>query len=390
MGRTRPLAVDPVRFLGVPLMNNNTGILIHWLAISHRPELRWDQVSTQRYFFPQPQPGFLHRLGVPENYSVTPYSLTPRDSFYLLASRGLPDAAFSHEQRHLPFQLHLRGRDAEIISIVSRMYPLGIQTVRITARLQLDSGAPTNELLDQLQPFRKPHTVRSADHITRMAFALATGDRTVDLTSLTYRTYFGMQISLPVPADQVPTYVTTHKASIIALLIGNPQPNAQSARIIDLITGENQRINEKSSFEYLLENRAGLIYLRPSSGYISPHPERFRRSLDIAEMALYVNAFLEFSSGERRKNENLVDFLMSKIETWITAPEVVFSSSMTSQLQWEVLSSAFSLPSSLRQWQRIQGGDDIVANSKYNLFRNVPTDWYLISNLAEFLDKLTP
>jgi hypothetical protein len=63
---------------------------------------------------------------------------------------------------------------------------------------------------------------------------------------------------------------------------------------------------------------------------------------------------------------------------------------MTSQLQWEVLSSAFSLPSSLRQWQRIQGGDDIVANSKYNLFRNVPTDWYLISNLAEFLDKLTP
>jgi hypothetical protein len=330
----------------------------------------------------------MHRLGIPENYTVTPYSLVPRDSFFILASRDLPEATFLHEQRHLPYNLRLRGRDATITSIVSRLYPMGIQTVRITARLELNSTASYDELLNQLQPLRKSHTVRSADHITRMAFALATGDRTVDIRSLTYKTYFGMQISLPIQYDQMPTFVDAHKASIIALLIGNLQPKALSAQIIERITEQNLRINEKSGFEYLLENRAGLVYLVPKDGYISPHPERFRRSVDISEMALYAKAFLEFSSNERRRNENLVDFLLAKIETWITAPQVVFSSSMTSQLQWEVLSSAFSFLSSLEQWKKAQG-DNVIGRSKADLFRNVPADWYLIPDLAKFLDDLT-
>ena len=220
-----------------------------------------------------------------------------------------------------------------------------------------------------------------------MAFALATGDRAVDIRSLTYKTYFGMQISLPIQDDQMPTFIEEHKASIIALLIGNLQPKALSAQIIERIMDQNQRINEKSGFEYLLENRAGLVYLVPKDGYTSPHPERFRRSVDISEMTLYAKAFLEFSSNERRRNENVVDFLLAKIETWITVPQVVFSSSMTSQLQWEVLSNAFSFLSSLEQWKKAQG-DNVTGRSKADVFRNVPTDWYLIPDLAKFLDDL--
>jgi hypothetical protein len=313
--------------------NDDTVLLIQWLAIGHRSELGWDQPSTQRYFLPKAQPGFMRKLGIPENYSVTPYSLIPRDSFYMLASRDLPGATFSHEQRHLPYRLRIHNYDAEIISIVSRLYPMGIQIVRITARLGLNSNVGYDELLNQLQPLRKPHTVQAADHITRMTFALATGDRAVDRKSLIYKTYFGMQISMPVQADQIPTLINDHKASIIALLIGNSQPKALSATIIERIMSENQRINEKSAFEYLLENRVGLVYLAPKDEYASPHPERFRRSVDISELALYARAFLEFSSNERERDERLVDLLLAKIETWITAPQVIFSSSMTSQLQ---------------------------------------------------------
>ena len=369
---------------------NNSNVVVHiqWLAIARRPDLRWDQPSTERYFSARAQPSFLRRLGVPENYTVTPYSLAPRDSFYILASRDLPEAAFTHEQWHLPYHLRLHGHDAEIISIVSRLYPMGIQTVRITARLELDPNAGYDDLLHQLQSLRKPHTVRPADHITRMAFALATGDRGVDIRSLKYDTYFGMQISLPIQDDQIPAFKDKHMASIISLLIGNLQPKALSAQIIERIMTQNQRINEKSGFEYLLENRLGLVYLVPNDRYTSPHPDRFKRSVDIAEMALYTRAFLDFASDERRRNENLVDFLLARIETWIMAPPVVFSSSMTSQLEWEVLSDAFSFPSSLEQWKKSQGNVS-TGLSKADLFRNVPTEWHLIPDLAKFLADLT-
>lgn len=253
--------------------------------------------------------------------------------------------------------------------------------------LELNSNVGYDALMNQLQPLRKSHAVRSADHITRMAFALATGDRTADIKSLTYKTYFGMQISLPIQDDQMPTFVDKHKASIIALLIGSLHPKALSPQIIERIMEQNQRINEKSSFEHLLENRTGLVYLVPKEGHTSPHPERFRRSVTISEMALYANAFLEFSSNERTRNENLVDFLLAKIATWITAPEVIFSSSVTNRLQWEVLSSAFSFLPSLEQWKEAQGDND-AGRSKAGLFRRVPSDWYLIPDLAKYLDDL--
>jgi hypothetical protein len=368
--------------------NNNAVVLIQWLAVAHRSDLRWDKPSTGRFFSLMAQPSFSRSLGIPENYAVTPYLLTPRDSFYMLASRDLPDAAFTGEQRHLPYRLKLHGREAEIISIVSRLYPMGIQTVRITARLELDPTAGYGELLHELQSLRKPHSVPSADHIVRMAFALATGDRAVDIRSLTYKTYFGMQISLPTQDDQMPTLINKHRASIIALLISDShQPRALTAEIIDRITKQNQRINEKSSFEYLMENPLGLVYLVPKEGYASPHPERFRRSVDIAEMALYARYFLDYSSDERRRNENLVDFLLAKIETWISVPPVIFSTSMTSRLEWEVLSDAYSFPSSLEQWKKYQGIDS-ADRSKADLFRNVPADWYRIPDFARFLADL--
>jgi hypothetical protein len=368
--------------------NNNVVVLIQWLAVAHRSDLRWDQPSTERFFSLKAQPSFSRSLGIPENYAVTPYLLTPRDSFYILASRDLPDAAFTDEQRHLPYRLKLHGRDAEIISIVSRLYPMGIQTVRITARLELDPTAGYGELLHDLQSLRKPHSVPSADHIVRMAFALATGDRAVDIRSLRYKTYFGMQISLPTPDDQMPTLINEHKASIIALLISDShQPRALTAEIIKRITEQNQRINEKSSFEYLMENTLGLVYLVPKDGYASPHPERFKRSVDIAEMALYAKYFLDYSSDERRRDENLVDFIFAKIETWITAPPVIFSTRMTSRLEWEVLSDAYSFPSSLEEWKKYQGIDP-DDRSKAGLFRNVPADWYRIPDLAKFLAGL--
>jgi len=370
------------------MKNNNVVAHIQWLAVAHRPDLRWDQPATKRFFSPMAQPSFSDGLGIPENYAVTPYLLTPRDSFHMLATRDLPDAAFTNEQHHLPYHLKVHDRDTEIISIVSRLYPMGIQTVRITARLELDPGTAYDKALSELQPFRKPHSVRPADHIVRMALALASGDREADITSLKYETYFGMEISLPEQDDQMPTLIDEYRAGIIALLISDKhQPRALTESIIDRITQQNQRLNEKSSFEYLMENPLGLVYLVPKDGYDSPHPKRFRRSVDIAEMALYAKCFLDFSGNERQRNENLVDFLLAKIETWISAPPVVFSTSMTNRLEWEVLSDAFSFASSLEEWKKYQGIGP-ADRSKARLFRNVPADWYRIPDLGKFLADL--
>jgi hypothetical protein len=369
-------------------MNSNDAVIqIQWLAIGHRPGMLWDQPSTQRYFMAMPQPGFLHKLGIPANYSIVPHALVPRDGFHILASRDLPGATFSEERRRVPYNVRLGNLNVDITSVVSRLYPMGIQTVRITARLRLDTSANYDQLLNRLHSLRKPHDVRAADHVIRQAFALSTGDRTIDTSSLAYKTFFGMWISLPVRADQIPAFAFEHKASIVALLIGNRQPQALSSQIINRIVESNARLNEKSGFEYLLANRGGLVYLTPRAEYRSPHPERFGRSVDISELALYASAFLEFSSDERNQNANLVDFLLSKIEAWITAPQVIFASSMTSKLQWEVLSDALSLRAILEQWKR-SNGNSAGWESKIDLFRNVPKDWWLIQDLPYFLNDL--
>ena len=185
----------------------------------------------------------------------------------------------------------------------------------------------------------------------------------------------------------MPVFIDGHRAEIVSLLIGNRQPQALSSRIIARIAEANERLNEKSNFEYLLANRGGLVYLTPRQEYRSPHPERFTRSLDISELALYANAFLEFSSDERMQSVNLVDFLLSKIETWIASPEFIFKLSTTSKLQWDVLSDAFLLLATLEQWKRANGGNS-VRESKIELFRRVPKDWWLIPDLPHYLDDL--
>jgi hypothetical protein len=372
------------------MSNDDPEVFIQWLAIGHRPELRWDQQPTQRYFFPQPQPGLFKKLGIPETYAVVPHVLRPRDGFLTLASRGLPGATFTGERRHLPYELELLGLNAEIRSIVSRLYPMGIQSVRVTAHLQLKPSPSYGQLLNGLQALRKPHTVRAADHVIRQALALATGDRTIDASSLSYRTYFGMRISLPVQKDQIPTFVRDHQASIVALLIGSPQPTALSNEIIGSVIGTNRRLNEKSGYEYLLANRGGMVYLTPNQEHRSPHPERFRRSIDIAELALYASTFLEHSGAERQQHGNLIEFLYTKIDSWISSPQVIFSSSVTSLLEWEVLSNAFALAPSLDLWRRTNGVNTAEEEVKRHLFRQAPANWWLLPELPLFLDSLGP
>jgi hypothetical protein len=265
---------------------------------------------------------------------------------------------------------------------------MGIQTVRITAHLQVKSPLNYDQFLVHLQALRKPHSVRAADHVIRQAFALATGDRTVNMSSLSYRTYFGMQVSLPIQDDQMPAFIRDHQASIVALLIGNRQPRAQSSQIISNVSDASKRLNEKSGFEYLLANRGGIVYLVPKRGYPSPHPERFRRSVDISELALYASAFLEYSTSERRTHENLVDFLRAKVDPWISSPQVIFSSSMTNELQWKVLSDALSLVPSLDLWRKTNGISAEKEELKRDLFRHVPRDWWLTPELPHFLNNL--
>ena len=370
------------------MSNDGAEVLIQWLAVGYRPELRWDQRPTRRYFHAQPQPGFFKKLGIPEAYAVVPHALRPRDGFLILASRSLPGANFVGERRHLPYELQLFGQNAEIRSIVGRLYPMGIQTARVTAHLQLETTSNYEQFLNDLQALRKPHTVRAADHIIRQALALTTGDRAIDTSSLSYRTYFGMQICLPIQGDQIPIFVDEHKASIAALLIGNNQPAALSNEIISHIFDENRRLNEKSGFEFLLANRGGMVYLTPKRGYRTPHPERFRRSVDISELSLFAKAFLDYSSGERTKNPNLVEFLHAKIDSWISSPEVIFSSSMTSLQQWEVLSNALSLEPTLGLWERTNGITQAGDGLTRDLFRQVPADWWLLPELPTFLEGL--
>jgi hypothetical protein len=366
------------------MSNKWVPVEIEWLAIGHRTDLSWNQVTTQRYYSVKPQPGIEARLGMSGDHVIVPYALKPRDSFHKLATRDLPGRAFDDELSRLPYALHvLDNRAALITSVVSRLYPMGIQVVRVRAEICLESD---DDLFGRLQSLRKPHNVRSANHVIRQAFALATGDRNLDLQQLSYRTFFGMQINVLVPKALMHDFVSNeNRKELVALLIGDREVAALSDHIVERVFKNNERLNEKSAYELVLTNRNGLIYVLPKQEYRSPHSARFKRSLDLTELAMFASSFLEHASVERQRHENFLFFLLSRVELWIDAPEVVFPTSTTNQLHWGVLSDAMALRARLSQWKKTNGSGDSISSS---LFQSVPKDWWSISGFADSLDRL--
>ena len=242
-------------------------------------------------------------------------------------------------------------------------------------------------LFADLQFLRKPHSVRAASHVIRQAFTLATGSRAVQPEQVSYNTFFGMQISLPLDKSMIPGFTSNdYEKEIVGLLIGDSEIGSLSDRIVERITKQNERLNEKSSYEYILTNRGGLIYVVPSLGYISPHPDRFKRALELSELALLAASFLDFASEERRTSERLVYFLLSRIRNWIEAPNVVFPTSTTNQLHWKVLADSLSLHDRLVQWERENGPE---SDEMRELWRQVPVDWWQIAGFADALDQLS-
>jgi hypothetical protein len=258
--------------------------------------------------------------------------------------------------------------------------------VRVAAKMPLAATEDWEALFADLQFLRKPHSVRAASHVIRQAFTLATGNREVQPQRVSYNTFFGMQISLPLDKSNIPDFTSHDYAKeIVGLLIGDSEVGALSDRIVERIAKRNERLNEKSSYEYILTNRGGLIYVIPSLGYASPHPDRFNRALELSELALLAASFLDFASGERRTSERLVYFLLSRIRNWIEAPNVVFPTSTTNQLHWEVLADSLSLHDRLVQWEKTNGPEP---DELRELWRQVPVGWWEIAGFADALDRL--
>jgi hypothetical protein len=370
------------------LTSHSQGVVrIEWLAIRYQPTLSWDLPIVQRYFTVSPQPGIAKSLGMRSDAAIIPHALIPKDGFHRLTTRRLPGRNFEGELLRVPYPVILEGhRTALIKSITSRLYPLGFQTVRVAAEIPLSNSEDLKALFADLHFLRKPHSVKAASHVIRQAFALATGEHKVSAPEISYNTFFGMELSLPIDKAGMHSFASVdYSKELVGLLIGSSEIESLGSQLVDRVIKNNYRLNEKSSSEYILTNRGGLVYAVPSVGYKSPHPGRFKRALELSELALYAASFLDLAGEAAHTHQRLVYFLLSRIRGWIDAPDVVFPASTTSQLHWGTLSNSLSLTKSLLQWERVNG---VEPEELRELWRQVPADWWRIAGFADALDRL--
>jgi hypothetical protein len=183
------------------------------------------------------------------------------------------------------------------------------------------------------------------------------------------------------------SHLNTYRRRLVALLIGNPNYAEMSEDIIDRITKKNAEFNKKTTDEYLLINKQSLLYLTAEDYRRGPHGHRLGRTLDLYELAIVTAHFLDNYLSIRRRSENFVDYVLTRMRAWIGSPEALLSSSATSTYVWKLLIEEFQLARKLELLKSTNPKLFHRLDQRAELFQELSGRWWLQAAYADAFDE---
>jgi hypothetical protein len=252
----------------------------------------------------------------------------------------------------------------QITSLSADLYPGDVLSVTLNARISFLNASDHRSMLNQLKALRLPKQLPTVDALIREAIILIQGDRSSPRTEAVYSDYFLMSIAFVEDPEILDQILGTIRSDVTALLIGASETALLRDEVITRVLDASAELNAKAVGEQLLLNRQGLVYLRSTSHYRGPHPNRFPRARDLAKLALFSRELLRDSRQFSLKHRELANFVVRRIEQWIEYPELVFDASVSETRTWEALIEHLLLDQRLSAWDQLyEANENTVARS---------------------------
>jgi len=149
-----------------------------------------------------------------------------------------------------------------------------------------------------------------------------------------------------------------------------------------IVVEKNKEHNLKHPASLLLLDKQGLL----CAGAARDAHHRFRKISDLYELAMLCRAFLTGYSELRSRNEDLADFLLYRLRSWVDEPDMVFSESVSTREAWILLLSELGVRGNLHRKLNDPGIVSGLAQKKDN-FSQFATTWWEYPDFAYRLSR---
>lgn len=330
-------------------LSENVGVTVEWVT-TRQVLATHDSYRLERYLETTGPARIYDRLGVAQPYRVAAAELMPLPRFHQLATRDLDGVP--RGRARLPYHSALLGQyNGEVNSVSALLFKGETLVTRVKATLEVEVTRDLRSTLAGLIRLRSAKGLTVAKGLSRAIAETAQGRPRHYRRTSQSEDYFAMRIRLPLKFHDLDAAVDDLRAELVALLIGADNSVMLQPGLVDRVIGASEDLNTKAIGERLLINRQGMLYVLPSGHYQGPHSSRFDRTVDLAMLANYARSFLRSGHSYYGQDQPGAEDIVRRVGQWVERPTIVFDSSVTQTLSWEVLARATLLDERLAGWR---------------------------------------
>jgi hypothetical protein len=335
-------------------------------------------------------PGLYTDLSASLAYAYVPLWLDLQPTYFQTIIKELQAHGVGVRGTKFPLAVDLPGLGIAPITMTARLYPpnLLVLTFRARPNLALNDPERLNHLIETLMQLRLLNSIAPLARIGRLTAGLLEANSHRDYKSnVNLRSYVTFELADALPQKDARGYINAHQRHLVALLIGNPSYHEMSEDITNRIMEKNADFNKKTTKEYLLINKQSVLYLTAQGYRRGPHGHRLGRTLDLYELAVVTAHFLDNYLSIRRKAQNFVDYVLTRMQAWIRSPEALLSSSATSTYVWKLLMEEFQLS---RKLELLKSSNPRLLHrleERAELFQELSGRWWKEAAYADAFDE---
>jgi len=358
-------------------------LTLQWKALSllkEPPPIDGDSVL----FKVRGNPGAFTQFGVSPDRNYIPLLFKPNIAYHH-AMRTLLKRRFESnlEQLQYPYRIFVpRFKEEVSFALQIRLYPPNILVM--TAKLSKVPVQLSAESLIRIQDLQDLPPI--SDIIRRTIGMVETLDHHSGLSQNGFRAKPLIHIRTPLSSSQFEVEVAEHTTEYVGIVIRNLQYRRMNAAVTQGVIEKSSPLGVKSSDELLLVDKQGILDISANSGEASDQhlQRRLSRFHDLMELAVVFSSFLDNFRSLRARQEDLADFLISRISPWIVNSDAVLAESVTNRSAWRLLLNEFGL-----QAQLTAATEGLAAafDEKRPYFDQVDRGWWETTELTSILSK---
>ena len=337
-------------------------------------------------FNASPNPGLYNQFGLPLDLSYVPQILTPTIIFHRTIKENLTKIGIEIDDKKFPYNICIPYLNSKVLlNIKIRLFQPNILSLTVTV-----SNLPSTLDALKLIEYQKINQFNPIQDIIQWTIKMATTLNHRDLNSLNtlgYKHAPVMHLEGICLPEEFQDHIQNNSSKYVGILIRNNNYETMDDKIQELVRKKNSEHNLKSYLELYLIDKQGILYLKPieTKSDETIKSKLFYKSNDLYEIAFVFAEYLSNYLSFRAHNEDLADFFLYKIRSWIEEPERVFRHSVVQKNIWKLLIIELGLKESI---QAILKPSILnVLENKSGYFDHHLIDWWNEIDFAYLLTK---